>query len=92
MPLAIWFGRADGQYTKRQVHELRKALHIKIPEVEPQRTQMGLPREKGVTQQAIAKTMGVSLSTVNRAHMAYDRGGIKARSSRSRAAAASAGT
>ena len=31
-----------------------------------------------MTQLAIAAAMGVSLSTVNRAHMAYDRGGIKA--------------
>jgi len=31
-----------------------------------------------MTQPAIAEAMGVSLSTVNRAHMAYDRGGIKA--------------
>ena len=29
-------------------------------------------------QPAIAAAMGVSLSTVNRAHMAFDRGGIKA--------------
>ena len=32
----------------------------------------------GMTQPAIAAAMGVSLSTVNRAHMAYDHGGIKA--------------
>src|SRR5256886_16771654 len=31
-----------------------------------------------MTQPAIAAAMGVSLSTVNRAHMAYDHGGIKA--------------
>lgn len=31
-----------------------------------------------MTQPAIAEAMGVSLSTVNRAHMAYDGGGIKA--------------
>jgi transposase len=31
-----------------------------------------------MTQPAIAAAMGVSLSTVNRAHMAYDQGGIKA--------------
>ena len=35
-------------------------------------------RESGMTQPAIAEAMGVSLSTVNRAHMAYDGGGIKA--------------
>src|SRR5260221_4838353 len=31
-----------------------------------------------MAQPAIAAAMGVSLSTVNRAHMAYDHGGIKA--------------
>jgi transposase len=31
-----------------------------------------------MAQPAIAAAMGVSLSTVNRAHMAYDSGGIKA--------------
>jgi transposase len=39
---------------------------------------MILLRESGMTQPAIAATMGVSLSTVNRAHTAYDRGGLKA--------------
>jgi hypothetical protein len=34
------------------------------------------PRER--YDAAIAEAMGVSLSTVNRAHMAYDAGGIKA--------------
>jgi transposase len=35
-------------------------------------------RESGVAQPAIAEAMGVSLSTVNRAHMAYDQGGLTA--------------
>ena len=35
-------------------------------------------RESEMTQPAIAAAMGVSLSTVNRAHMAYASGGIKA--------------
>jgi len=39
---------------------------------------MVLLRESGMSQPAIAAAMGVSLSTVNRAHMAYDHGGIKA--------------
>ena len=39
---------------------------------------MVLLRESGMTQPSIAAAMGVSLSTVNRAHMAYDQGGIKA--------------
>jgi hypothetical protein len=36
------------------------------------------PGESGTTQPVIAEAMGVSLSTVNRAHLAYDRGGIQA--------------
>ena len=43
-----------------------------------QRIQMVLPRESGMTQPAIAEAMGVSLNTVNRAHMAYEHGGLKA--------------
>ena len=39
---------------------------------------MVLLRESEMTQPAIAGALGVSLSTVNRAHMAYDRGGLKA--------------
>ena len=39
---------------------------------------MVLMRESGMTQPGIAEVMGVSLSTVNRAHMAYDSGGVKA--------------
>jgi transposase len=38
---------------------------------------MVLLRESRMTQPLIAAAMGVSLSTVNRAHMAYDHGGIK---------------
>jgi transposase len=43
-----------------------------------QRIQMVLLRESGMTQPEIAVAMGVSLSTVNRAHMAYDHGGLRA--------------
>jgi transposase len=64
--------------TKPQVRELKTALRWKIPAAQRQRIQMVLLRESGMTQPAIAEAMGVSLSTVNRAHMAYDRGGIKA--------------
>ena len=64
--------------TKRQVRELKRALRWKIPEVQRRRISMVLLRESGMTQPAIAEAMGVSLSTVNRAHMAYDQGGIKA--------------
>jgi transposase len=63
---------------KRQVRELKTALRWKIPEVQRRRIQMVLLRESGMTQPAIAEAMGVSLSSVNRAHMAYDQGGIKA--------------
>src|SRR3979411_1404324 len=64
--------------TKRQIRQLRTALHWKIPEKQRQRIQMVLLRESGMTQPAIAEALGVSLSTVNRAHMDYDHGGIKA--------------
>jgi transposase len=43
----------------------------KIPAAQRQRI-------RGMTQPAIAAAMGVSLSTVNRAHMEFDHGGIKA--------------
>ena len=49
-----------------------------MPVAQCQRIQMILLRESGMTQRAIAAAMGVSLSTVNRAHMDFDRGGIKA--------------
>jgi transposase len=39
---------------------------------------MVLLREDGKTQPQIAELTGVSLSTVNRAHMAYDNGGVNA--------------
>ena len=64
--------------TKRQIRQLKTALRWKIPAAQRQRIQMVLLREGGMTQPAIAAAMGVSLSTVNRAHMAYDHGGIKA--------------
>src|SRR5271167_4733061 len=64
--------------TKGQVRRLKTALHWKIPPEQRQRIQMVLLREGGMTQPAITEAMGVSLSTVNRAHMAYDDGGIKA--------------
>jgi transposase len=64
--------------TKRQIRQLKTALRWKIPDGQRQRIQMVLLRESGMTQPAIAAAMGVSLSTVNRAHMAFDHGGIKA--------------
>jgi transposase len=64
--------------TKRQIRQLKTALHWKMPEAQRRRIQMILLRESEMAQPAIADAMGVSLSTVNRAHMAYDHGGIKA--------------
>src|SRR6195256_4854941 len=64
--------------TKKQIRELKTALRWKIPAAQRERIQMVLRRESGMTQPVIAAAMGVSLSTVNRAHMAYDGGGIKA--------------
>jgi Winged helix-turn helix len=64
--------------TKKQIRELKTALRWKIPEAQRQRIQMVLLRESGMTQPTLAEAMGVSLSTVNRAHMAFDHGGIQA--------------
>ena len=64
--------------SKAEVRGLKTALRWKIPPEQRQRIQMVLLRESGMTQPAIAAAMGVSLSTVNRAHMAYDHDGIKA--------------
>ena len=64
--------------TKKQIRKLKTALRWKIPAAQRERIQMVLLRESGMTKPAIAEAMGVSLSTVNRAHMAYDGGGIKA--------------
>jgi transposase len=63
--------------SNKQIRELKTALRWKLPAVQRERIQMVLLRESGMTQPAIAEAMGVSLSTVNRAHMAYDAGGIK---------------
>src|SRR5271157_5770440 len=64
--------------SKAEVRRLKTALRWKIPVTQRQRIQMILLRESGMTQPAIAEAMGVSLSTVNRAHTAYDHGGLKA--------------
>jgi transposase len=64
--------------TKSQVRRLKTALYWKGDPKRRERIQMVLLRENAMTQPAIAETMGVSLSTVNRAHMAYDGGGLKA--------------
>jgi hypothetical protein len=64
--------------TKGQVRRLKAALRLKIAAEQRQRIQMVLLRESGLTQPSIAAATGVSLSTVNRAHIAYDGGGIEA--------------
>ena len=64
--------------TKKQIRRLKTALGWKGHPEQRQRIQMVLLRESGMTQPTIAEAMGVSLSTVNRAHMAYDQGGLKA--------------
>jgi predicted ArsR family transcriptional regulator len=55
--------------SKAEVRRLKTALRWKIPVTQRQRIEMVLLRESGMTQPAIAAAMGVSLSTVNRAHM-----------------------
>lgn len=60
---------------RRQVRLLKRVLRRTKEPVFRQRVQMVVLRESGMTQPAIAEAMGVSLSTVNRAHMAFDRGG-----------------
>src|ERR1700739_2142348 len=65
---------------KGQVRQLKRALKGRPHVATRQRIQMVLLRESGMTQPEIAAAMGVSLSTVNRAHMAYDHGGIRASS------------
>ena len=64
--------------SKAEVRRLKTALRWRLPPLQRERIQMVLLRESGMTQPEIAQGMGVSLSTVNRAHMAYDHGGIKA--------------
>ena len=64
--------------TKGQVRRLKTALRWQIPARQRQRIEMVLLRESGMMQPLIAAAMGVSLSTVNRAHMAYDHGGLEA--------------
>ena len=54
--------------SKAEVRRLKTALRWKISAPQRQRIQMVLLRESGMTQPAIAAAMGVSLSTVNRAH------------------------
>ena len=69
---------------KDQVERLKKALKRETDPVVRQRIQMVLLREDGKTQPQVAELTGVSLSTVNRAHIMTTVGST--RSSQSRAA------
>jgi transposase len=60
-----------------QLKRLKRALKREKNPTMRERIQMVLLRENGMTQPQIAEVMGVSLSTVNRAHMAYDHGGLR---------------
>lgn len=65
--------------SKSAVRRLKTALHWKRDDPKHcKRIQMVLLRESGLTQAEIAEALDSSVSTVNRAHMAYDEGGIKA--------------
>ena len=77
--------------SKTEVRRLKTALRWKIPGAQRERIQMVLLRESGMTQPSIAAAMGVLLSTVNRAHTAYDQVASR-RSSPSRMADASTRT
>jgi Homeodomain-like domain len=57
---------------------MRGILRREKDPVVRQRIQMILLREDGKTQPGVAELTGVSLSTVNRAHVAYDNGGVNA--------------
>lgn len=61
-----------------QVRRLKRVLRRTKTPLLRQRIQMVLLRESGMTQPAIAEAMGVSLSTVNRARMGFDCGGLAA--------------
>jgi transposase len=63
---------------RTQHRRLKRALQKEKNPLMRQRIQMVVLRETGMTQPEIAEVTGVSLSTVNRAHMAYDRGGLEA--------------
>ena len=52
--------------TKKEIRRLKTALRWKGHPQQRQRIQMVLLRENGMTQPAIAESMGVSRSTVNR--------------------------
>ena len=74
----FWVGSGRSVKPAWMIRRLKAALRWKIPPAQRQRIQMVLLRESGMTQPLIAAAMGVSLSTVNRAHMAYDHGELEA--------------
>jgi len=63
--------RTDRRRLERALRKVKEQKHYR-------RLLMVFLRTRGMTQPAIAEATGVSLSTVNRAHMAYDRGGLEA--------------
>ena len=73
-------GKQMVKCTKSEVRRLKTALlrWKKISPIQRDRIRMVLMRENGMTQPEIVEVMGKSLSTVNRAHMLYDEGGVKA--------------
>ena len=64
--------------TGSERRRLAQALRKEKDKKHYQRLQMVMLRAQGLTQPAIAAATGTSRSTVNRAHMAYDRGGLEA--------------
>jgi len=64
--------------TRSERRRLENALRKIKDKKHYQRLQMVFLRTKGMTQPAIAEATGTSVSTVNRAHMAYDHGGLEA--------------
>jgi Homeodomain-like domain len=62
----------DGQMHQRPGPAVENSAAVGNTPEQRQRIQMVLLRESGMTQPLIAAATGVSLSTVNRAHMAYD--------------------
>jgi hypothetical protein len=68
----------DGQAAERPPPTLETSVQREKNPLMWRRVQMEVLRETGVTQPEIADVTGVSLSTVNRAHMADDRGGQEA--------------
>ncbi len=69
---------------KGQLHRLKWAMRRECDAKARLRIQMVVLRESGMSQPTIADMTGTSLSTVNRAHMAYNREGLKGLLSKAR--------